>query len=138
MATLDLLTDFWIKQGDSAEAIQATCAYADGSVIEEDLTNATVEFHMMTYKSVILIPAGVGFVVPKPPTWDEELQGPFKRVGYQWEIDGSTTAVVGFDKQAHAAEFQVTLKPSNRVMTFPNFGYLKVHIWPQIDQVVAP
>lgn len=121
---------FYIKRGDTAEPIIITCQYSDGTPIDEDLTGADVEFHMMTFDGDIIVAAGQGYVLPIPDDWP--VDQPFKRVGYQWADDGSDTALASQPEHPHQAEFQVTLTPSGRVLTFPNFGNIPVVIYPSI------
>lgn len=116
------ITDFYIKRGDSTESVVIACTKSDGvTPISEDIADATVEFHMMSATGTVLIAHGVGRV--QDPTT--------KQVAYDWALDGSDTATASDAAAPHQAEFQVTLANS-RVMTFPNFGNLNIHIYPDI------
>jgi hypothetical protein len=114
------LTDFYWKRHDTAEPIVIRCLQADGTTpIVEDLTGAEVEFHMMSADATVLVPAGAG----------EVIDAAGKVIGYQ-PVAGDTDVASTADAP-HEAEFQVTLA-DGRVMTFPNFGNLSVHIYPDI------
>lgn len=116
-----MLADFYIKRGDTERPIVITAENDDGTPVEEDFTDAVVEFHMMTAAGVILVPAGGGSVVGDPAD---------HRLGYQW-VDGDTDEACPDEDTPHQAEFEVTLK-TGRVMTFPNASNLNIHIFPDI------
>jgi hypothetical protein len=97
-----------------------TCEYDDGSPIQEDITGATVEFHMMTGLGVVLIANGAGTIVDAAA----------KQVGYQWQPGDTDTA--SSEAIPHQAEFEVTLT-NGLVMTFPNASNILVHIYPDIS-----
>jgi len=106
-----VLTDFFIKRRDTARPVVIDCLEDDGiTIVTEDFTGATVEFHMQTGGVVFV---GEGTVV------DFDL----RRLGYQWQDPGETDHPEG----VYPAEFEVTLE-DGRVMTFPNAGNLSIHI----------
>lgn len=114
------LTDFYWKRHDTAEPIVIRCLQADGATsIVEDLTGAEVEFHMMSADGTVLVPAGVG----------EVTDAAAKEIAYQPQP--GDTDIASTEAAPHEAEFQVTLS-DGRVMTFPNYGNLHVHVYPDI------
>lgn len=124
MATL---TDFYIKQGDTAEAIVIRAEYDNGDPILEDLTGADVEVHMKSSAGTLLIAAGVGSVTDDPDNPDPAAP---MLIGYQWQT-GDTDVASPTVNQPHELEFQLTLA-DGRILTVPNATNIRVHVMEQI------
>lgn len=120
-----VLTDFYIKEGDTAEAIVIRAEYDDGTPLQEDLTGADVEVHMRTAAGAILIAAGAGTIADDP----DNPTGP-KLIGYQWVVGDTATPAPSINTP-HELEFQLTLA-DGRVLTIPNSFNIRVHMFPEI------
>lgn len=103
------MSDFWIRQGDTAPALEAVLQDDDGNAV--DVSNATaVQFHMADKQHNELVNAS-GTV----------KDGANGIVAYAWS-DGDTDEV-----GEHLAEFQVTYQDGS-VETFPNREYIRIRI----------
>lgn len=121
-----VLTDFYIKQGDTAEAIIIVAEYDDGTPIPRDeIDGADVEVHMKSNGGTIIIAAGAGELADDP----DNPTGP-KLIGYQWQPGDTDDATPG-PSQPNELEFQLTLADA-RVLTIPNASNIRVHVYPQI------
>lgn len=119
------LTDFYIKQGDTAEAIVVRAEYDNGDPITEDLTGATCEFHLSLNDGTVVVAAGSGDITTDP----DDPTGP-KLIGYQWEAGDTDDADASLN-QPHFCEFEITLA-DGRVFTVPNSYNIAVHVFPEI------
>lgn len=108
------LTDFYIKQNDTREPVIATCQDENGAA--EDLTGATVKFHMTGP-----VPATTSKVNSAGALVDA-ANGVVK---YQW-IAADTNTAGDFN-----AEFQITFSDA-RVKTYPNTANFTVHVTPDL------
>jgi len=99
---------FFIKQNDTSPAIEYALSTDDGPV---NLTNANVMFYM---GSIISASADV-------------LNATGGIVSYQWQV--GDTLNYGFFN----AEFEVTYSDGTKE-TFPNNGYISVHISPDLGE----
>lgn len=108
------MTDFYIKEDDSAPSVTAQLTHADGSAV--DLTNADVEFSMMR-------PRGAGVVFTSAASIQDASTG---EVRYDWN-DGDTT-----EPGRYRCEFIVTYS-DGRQERFPNYGYHTVVILPNTE-----
>lgn len=104
---------FWIKQNDTAPAIQATLKDADGNVV--DLTGATVRFHMRASDDTTKVDAAAS--ITSPPTGGI--------VSYGWVAADTDT------EGRYRAEFEVTYSDGT-IETFPNSEYIIVLIMDDI------
>jgi len=107
------MSTFTIKQGDTSPSIEAVLRSPNGDVV--DLTGATVEFLMKSNDGVRL--------VEDSAVIDGPLDGV---VVYEWS--NTDTDEPGMNH----AEWRVTF-PDTTVETFPNSGYIQVHIPPKIE-----
>lgn len=115
-----MISDFYIKQNDTADAIIVTLAYDDGTPIAQDITGCVVKFHMKNSSGTLLVASGTGFIQGDPAN---------KQVGYQWASPDTATASAA--ATPHEAEFQITYSDA-RIETFPNTRNIFVHIFPEI------
>jgi hypothetical protein len=107
---------FTIRQGDRLPVFEVVLRDRNGPV---DLTSATVKLHMVDalHRNVVLDVAAL-------PAVDQS--GPDRgRVFYEWAA-GDTLASRELD-----AEFEITFL-SGKVQTFPNEGYVRVRVTPQL------
>lgn len=114
MATL---TDFYIKQNDTREAIQIICEKGDGTA--EDLSvggTATVKFIMASAAGAATKVDAAGSIVGSAANGV---------VQYQWASGNTDTA------GTFLAEFQVTFG-DGRIFTYPNTAYITIHIFPEL------
>jgi len=114
-----ILSDFYAKQNDTAEAISVAAVYDDGSLISEDLTGATVSFHMRSAAGTLLVANGTATVADVAN----------KILTYQWLTGELGSASPG--NSPHQAEFQITLN-DGRILTVPNSSNINVHVFPEI------
>jgi hypothetical protein len=112
--------DFYIKQNDTAEAITITATYDDGTLISEDLTSATVRFHMKRSDGTVVIANGSASVIDATN----------KVLSYQWQT-GDTATASPSTQTPHQAEFQITLN-DGRILTVPNTTNINIHVFPEI------
>lgn len=115
-----ILSDFYLKQNDTAEPITVAAVYDDGSLISEDLTGATVRFHMKSAAGVTLVANGTATI---PDIANKLLQ-------YQWQT-GDTGSASPSVNAPHQAEFQITLS-DGRIMTVPNSSNINIHVFPEL------
>ena len=121
------LTDFHIKKNDTSEIIAMQLEYADGSLINGDLTGASVYFSMMTNAGTVLVDNATAVI----------LDAAQKTVGYEWA--GSDTATVSPVATPHLAEFKVVFADGAQE-TFPNSPedggsdrpFIRVHVWERV------
>lgn len=99
---------FTIKQGDTGPPIQAVLQDAEGTV--QDLTGATVRFHLLDVSGTVIIDASASVL--------DDAGG---KVSYAWQA-GDTDSAGSFK-----GEFEVTL-PSGEIRTFPNWSNIRVKI----------
>ena len=105
-----LLTDFYLKRGDTREPLQVICQDANGNAI--DLTGASAKFNMKN---------GSGSLVVNDSTHCTIVTAASGIVKYQWQTADTATA------GDYTAEFQLTFG-DGRILTFPNTTNLNVHI----------
>lgn len=99
---------FFIKRNDTSPAVEYALSTDDGPV---NLTGATVKFYM-------------GSVVDASADVLNAIGG---IVSYQWQV-GDTSSYGFFN-----AEFEVTYSDGTKE-TFPNNGYISVHISPDLGE----
>ena len=102
------MSTFIIKQGDTSPAIEAVLK--DNSGVPLELQSASVKFQMAHRDGILLI--------DEPAVIDEPEEG---LVVYYWE-EGDTNL-----PGIHYAEWKVSWDGGVKE-TFPNSGYIKVHI----------
>ena len=112
-----MITDFYIKQGDTLEPITVQLTYADGSVITRSLVGATAAFHMRDAQGTLLVNRAANII----DTTNKYVQ-------YAW-IVGDTAESSGVSP--HQAEFQITYA-SGDIETFPNQSNINIHVFPQV------
>lgn len=100
--------DFYIKRNDTAPAIRATLKDGDGDPV--DLTGCSVNFHMVDEDGTVVVDAAGSVVTAASGI-----------VEYSWAA--ADTDVSG----TFRAEFEVTYTDTT-IETFPNSGYIKIHI----------
>jgi hypothetical protein len=106
---------FFIKQGDTSPAIRFALEPAT-----INLTGASVRFRMRARNGVTVVDAVAGVVEPTgTPT-----------VAYEWQAADTVTAGL------YEAEFEVTYA-DGKIETFPNTGFIKVRMEPEIAAAVA-
>lgn len=105
----EMPTPFYLKTGDTSPALSVTLKDGDGAAV--DLTGATVVFNMNDEDGAQVINRGASTLV-------DAASGKAK---YAWSA--ADTAAAGY----YTAEFEVTYSDAT-VETFPNRGYLEVHI----------
>ncbi len=104
-----MATPFYLKTGDTSPVFSVTLKDADGVAV--DLTGATVVFNMNDEDGDQVVDRGsCDLIVAASGT-----------VKYAWQAGDTDTA--GY----FTAEFEVTYSDTT-VETFPNSGYLSVHI----------
>jgi len=113
-----MITDFYIKQGDTLEQFVTILTYADGTPITRDLTGASIRIHVATFSGSVLVSAACSLI-----------SNTTKEIGYQWVV--GDTAVASTDAQPHQLEIEVTYADGN-VETFPNTKNIKLHVFPQV------
>jgi hypothetical protein len=122
-----LAADFYIKQNDTRPVFAVTAEDEGGAPIAEDITGASVEFHMMTSDGVQLV-SGAGLV----------LDASAKIIGYSWQPGDTATSSFAPDgagrlvEDYHQAEFQITLAVGGGVMTVPNTRNYTVSVMEEI------
>lgn len=105
---------FYIKQNDTSPALKVELKASDGTAI--NLTGATVHFHMRDIETQVV-------KVDSAATVTQATQG---HVQYNWQTGDTNNAGV------FEYEFQVTYSDST-IETFPNNGYSKLKITPEIS-----
>lgn len=109
-----MAVDFKIKRNDTRPAIEATL----GSVTSGD-TISSVVFSMASKDGTLIVDAASATIVQQA-----SATAPAK-VKYQWQTGDTATSAL------NNAEFQCTFS-DGRVETFPNEGYLKVQVGPDL------
>lgn len=105
-----MATNFYIKQNDTAPAIEAVLTNAAGR--SKSMINASVvRFSMSTENGTQILNRETGYV----------SNGTKGIVGYQWAAGDTSTVGV------HNAEFEIEYN-NGQIETFPNSGYIKVII----------
>lgn len=101
-----------LKRGDTRTAIQAILLEPAGTPV--DLTNASVRFHMVDHRGVLRISKTIDII--------DAVRGMVRVV-----FEPGETAAAGL----YRAEFAVIF-PDGRKETYPNHGYVTVHIVPDL------
>lgn len=109
-----MAVDFKIKKNDTRPAIEATL----GSVANGD-TISSVEFNMATKDGTLKVNAASATIVQQASATQAA------KVKYQWQTGDTDTSAL------YNAEFQCTFS-DGRIETFPNEGYLKVQVGPDL------
>lgn len=107
------MSDFYIKQGDTLPALQATLKDADDAAV--NLTGATVRFHMRLPGATSLTVDGAAEIVTA-------ASGIVK---YVWQA-GDTD-----EPGAYEAEFEVTFD-DDTILTFPNSENLSILVFAEV------
>lgn len=115
-----MITDFYIKQGDTLEPINVSLTDDAGNLTTRNLTGAAIEFHMRALDGTLLVAAGAASLVSNTD----------KTVVYQW-IAGDTDVASPSLTRPHQAEFQVTYLDGN-IETFPNASNINIHVFEQV------
>ena len=103
------MTDFWIKQNDTAPSLQAILKDGDGNAV--DLTGATVEFHMSSVDRTTKTVSQSANIV-------DAVAG---KVQYDWQAGDTDTP------GTFLAEWQVTYS-NGTTETFPANGFFEITI----------
>jgi hypothetical protein len=109
-----MAVDFKIKRNDTRPAIEATL----GSLTASD-TISSVVFSMATNTGTVKVDAASATIVQQASATQSA------KVKYQWQTGDTDTSAI------YNAEFECTFS-DGRIETFPNEGFLKVQVGPDL------